>query len=49
MIFLNDPYCMLGMCCIIPLLENIESFVQFAQQENVLICDLIVVVKICQG
>jgi hypothetical protein len=49
MIFLDDPYYMLGMCCIIHFLENIESFVQFAQQEDIFICDLIVVVKICQG
>jgi hypothetical protein len=47
MIFLDDPYYMLGMCCIIPLLENIESLVQFAQQQNIFICDLIVVVTIC--
>jgi hypothetical protein len=39
---------MLGMCCIIPLLENIDSLVQFAQQQDVFICDLVDVVKICQ-
>jgi hypothetical protein len=43
------PYCTLGMCCIIPLLENIDSLVRFAYQHNVFICDLVIVVKSCQG
>jgi hypothetical protein len=36
------------MCCIILSLENIDSPVQFAQQQDVFICDLVVIVKICQ-
>jgi hypothetical protein len=46
---LTDLYYMLGMCCIIFLLENIDFLVQFAQQHDVFICDLVVVVKICHG
>jgi hypothetical protein len=48
LILLVDPFCMLGMCCIIPLLESIDSLVQFAQQQDVFTCDLVEVVKICQ-
>jgi hypothetical protein len=45
----DDPYLHLGMCYIIPLLENIDCLVQFAQQSDVFICVLMVLVKICQG
>jgi hypothetical protein len=49
MILFVDPYCTLGICWIIILLENIEFLVQFAQQHDIFICDLIVVVEIYQG
>jgi hypothetical protein len=48
MILLVDPFCMLGMCCIIRLLESIDSLVQFAQQQDVFICDLVDAIKIYQ-
>jgi hypothetical protein len=37
------------MWCLIPLLENIDFIVQFALQHDVFICDLVLVIKICQG
>jgi len=46
---LVDFYCMLGMCCIIFLLDNIDFLVQFARQCDVFICDLVAIVKVCHG
>jgi hypothetical protein len=37
------------MCCLIVLLEIIDFLVQFAQQHDVFICNLMALVKICQG
>ncbi|KAH8961122.1 hypothetical protein BDL97_05G034100 [Sphagnum fallax] len=49
LILLANPYCLLGMWCLIPLLENIDFLMQFALQHDVFICDLVFVIKICQG
>lgn len=49
LILLMNPYCLLGMWCLILLLENIDFLVQFALQHDVFICDLVFVIKICQG
>jgi hypothetical protein len=40
---------MLGMCCIIPLLESIDSLIQFAQQQDIFICDMVAAIKIYQN
>jgi hypothetical protein len=48
MILLGDHFYMLGMCCIIPFLESIDYLVQFAQQQDIFICDLVADIKICQ-
>jgi hypothetical protein len=49
MIFLVDPFYMLGMCCIITLLESIDSLIQFAQQQDIFICDMVAAIKIYQN
>jgi hypothetical protein len=38
---LLDPYLALGMTCLLPLLECINSLVKFAQSRNVFICDFV--------
>jgi hypothetical protein len=45
---LVDPYYMLGMCYIIPLLKSIDFLMQFAQQHDVFICDLVAIIKVLQ-
>jgi len=34
---------------ILPLLELIHSLIKFAQMKNVFMCNLVVVIKVCQG
>lgn len=46
---LLDPYTMLGMCALLPLLEAIDTLVNFAQRRDVYICDFVAAVKVCQG
>lgn len=40
---------MLGMCALLPLLEAIDTLVNFAQRRDVYICDFVAAVKVCQG
>jgi hypothetical protein len=37
----------LGLPCILPMLEFVNAFMKFAQAKDVFVCDYIVVVKIC--
>jgi hypothetical protein len=46
---LLDPYLALGMTCLLPLLECINSLVKFAQRRNVYICDFVAALTMCQG
>jgi hypothetical protein len=46
---LLDPYLALGMTCLLPLLECINSLVKFAQGRNVYICDFVATLTMCQG
>jgi hypothetical protein len=34
---------------ILPLLEFVHAFIKFAQMKNVYVCDLVAVIKVCQG
>jgi hypothetical protein len=43
-----DPYVVLGMTCIVPLLECINVLIKFAQQRNVYICDFVGGLITCQ-
>jgi hypothetical protein len=44
---LADPYIALGMTCIVPLLDCINSLIKFAQARNVFICDFVVALTAC--
>jgi len=37
------------MCALLPLLESIDTLVNFAQKRDVYICDFVAAVKVCQG
>jgi hypothetical protein len=45
----SSPYLALGMTCLLPLLECINSLVKFAQSRNVFICDFVGALTICQA
>jgi hypothetical protein len=46
---LLNPYLALGMTCLLPLLECINSLVKFAQSRNVFICDFFGALTTCQA
>ena len=46
---LLDPFTMLGMCALLPLLEAIDTLVNFAQKRDVYICDFMATIKVCQA
>jgi hypothetical protein len=46
---LLDPYVVLGMACLNPLLDCINTLVKFAQAQNVYICDFVATFTNCQG
>lgn len=49
LVLLLDPWTLLGMSCLLPLLEAVDSLVQFAQKTDVYICDFVAAVKVCQA
>jgi hypothetical protein len=49
LVLLLDPYTLLGMCALLPLLEAIDTLVMFAQKRDVYVCDFIAAVKVCQA
>ncbi len=46
---LCDFQVLLGLSCILPLLESIHALVKFAQMKDVYVCDLVAAIKVCQG
>jgi hypothetical protein len=46
---LLDPYILLGLTAIQPLLEAINALCVFAQQSDVFICDFVGALKVCEG
>lgn len=46
---MRDPYALMGMLAILPLLEAIDALVCFAQSRNVFICDFIAALERCRG
>jgi hypothetical protein len=46
---LLNPYLALGMTCLLPLLECINSLVKFVQSQNVFICDFVGALTTCQA
>jgi hypothetical protein len=45
---LCDLQILLVLACILPLLESIHVLVKFAQMQNMFVCDLVAIVKVCQ-
>jgi len=48
LVLLLDPFTMLGMCALLPLLEAIDTLVNYAQKRDVYICDFVAAFKVCQ-
>ena len=46
---MKDPYALLGMLAILPLLEAIDTLICFSQSRNVFICDFIGALERCRG
>jgi len=46
---LLNPYTLLGMTALLPLLEAIDTLVLFAQKRDVYVCDFVAAVKVCQA
>jgi hypothetical protein len=46
---LCDIHILLGLACILPLLESMHVLIKFAQSKDVFVCDLVVPIKDCQG
>jgi hypothetical protein len=46
---LYDTHLLLGLNCVLLLLENMQSLLKFVQRRDIFICDFIAVVKVCQG
>jgi len=44
-----DPYHVVGMICLLPLLEVVDVLIQFAQQRDVYICDFVGALQKCLG
>lgn len=46
---LCDPHTLLGLACVLPLLEAMQALSKFAQIRTTFICDFIFQVKVCQS
>jgi len=44
-----DPYTLLGMTALMPLLETIDLLVTFAQKQDVYVCNFVAALKIAEG
>jgi hypothetical protein len=40
---------LLGLACILPMLEALNYFIKFSQQTSCFVCDMVAAVKLCQG
>jgi len=47
LLLLHDPYPLLGMCTLLPLLKAIDKLITFVQKQDVYICDFVAAIKIC--
>jgi hypothetical protein len=46
---LCDQQILLGLTCILPMLESMHVFIKFAQMQDIFVCDLVATIKVCQG
>jgi len=49
LVLLLDPFTMLGMCALLPLLEAIDMLVNYAQKRDVYIYDFVAAIKVSHG
>jgi len=45
---LCDLHMLLGLFCLLPLLEAVHALIKFAQGKDIFICDFVATIKICQ-
>jgi hypothetical protein len=38
-----------GLAYVLPLMENMQSFLKFVQKRDIFICDFIAIVKVCSS
>jgi hypothetical protein len=43
-----DLHMLMGMFCLLPLLESVNAIIKFAQRRDIFICDFVAIVKIYQ-
>jgi hypothetical protein len=46
---LCDLHMLLGLSCLLPLLEVMHALIKFAQGRDIFICDFVTIVKNCQA
>jgi hypothetical protein len=44
-----DPYVLLGMMALFPLLEAVNTLIEFAQRRNIFICDFVAALGKCHS
>jgi hypothetical protein len=47
--FLIDPFCLLGMCALLSLLEAVDTLHVFAQEEKIFVSDFVATLKMTEG
>ncbi len=48
MVLFLDPYVLLGMLALLPMLEAVDTLIQWAQKRDAFICDFVGALGICQ-
>jgi hypothetical protein len=46
---LIDPFCLLDMCALLPLLEAVDTLHVFAQKKNGFVIDFVAALKVMEG
>jgi hypothetical protein len=46
---LYDLHMLLGLLCLLPLLEAMHALIKFVEGKDIFICDVVAIVKICQA
>ncbi len=46
---LLNIHLLFGLAYVLPLMENMQSFLKFVQKRDIFICDFIAIVKVCSS
>ena len=46
---LLDPYILLGMLALIPMLQSVDTLIQWAQKKDAFVCDFVGALQTCQS